>query len=187
MIKPSLFALLVVLALLAASTFSFAQGNATESQLIRNLRSKAEGGDAEAGYNLGAMYYIGEGVAKNYAEAVKWFRKAAGQGDASAQTSLALMYDNGEGVARNDAEAVKWYRRAADQGDAGAQLNLGLMYYKGDGVPKNDLEAYFWWNLAAAGGIEKARDNRAIIEKKMTLEQIAEAQRRSAAWKPKKE
>jgi TPR repeat protein len=187
MIKPSLFALLGALLLLAGPTLSFAQGNATESQDIRELRAKAESGDAEARYNLGAMYYSGEGVAKNDAEAVKWFRKAADQGDAGAQTSLALMYDNGEGVPKNDAVAVKWYRRAADQGDAGAQLNLGVMYYKGEGVPKNDVEAYFWWNLAAAGGIKKATDNRDIVEKKMTLEQIAEAQRRSATWKPTKE
>jgi TPR repeat protein len=70
---------------------------------------------------------------------------------------------------------------------ADAQYNLALMYGKGQGAPKNDTEAYFWWNLAAAQGIEKAKNNRDIVEKKMTREQIAEAQRRSAAWKPKKE
>jgi TPR repeat protein len=97
------------------------------------------------------------------------------------------MYYNGAGVPKNDAEAVKWYRRAADQGMADAQYNLGVMYVSGAGVPKNDAEAYFWWNLAAAQGNENAKTNRDIVEKKMTREQIAEAQRRSAAWKPKKE
>ena len=97
------------------------------------------------------------------------------------------MYDDGDGVPKNDAEALKWYRRAADQGDADAQFNLGLMYYNGEGVPKNDAEAYFWWNLAAAQGNADAKTNRDIVEKKMTRDQIAEAQRRSAAWKPKKE
>ena len=29
------------------------------------------------------MYYYGQGVPKNYAEAVKWFRKAAEQGYAA--------------------------------------------------------------------------------------------------------
>jgi hypothetical protein len=93
----------------------------------------------------------------------------------------------GEGVPKNAAEAVKWYRLAAAQGLASAQYNLGLMYADGEGVPKNDAEAYFWWNLAAAQGNENAKTNRDIVEKKMTREQIAEAQRRSAAWKPKKE
>jgi TPR repeat protein len=82
---------------------------------------------------------------------------------------------------------MKWYRRAAEQGVAAAQHNLAELYANGEGVPKNDAEAYFWWNLAAAQGHEKAKTNRDIIEKDMTREQIAEAQRRSAAWKPTKE
>jgi hypothetical protein len=40
------------------------------------------------------------------------------------------------------------------------------------------------WGLK---GGENAKFNRDIVEKKMTREQIAEAQRRSAAWKPKNE
>jgi TPR repeat protein len=110
----------------------------------------------------------------------------AEKGDASAQFMLGTMYFNGEGVPKNDAEAVKWYRLAADRGYAIAQVSLGNMYGKGEGVPKNDAEAYFWWNLAAAQGIEQAKNNRDIIEKEMSREQISEAQRRSAAWKPKK-
>ena len=97
------------------------------------------------------------------------------------------MYDNGEGVAENDAEAVKWYRLAAEQGDAAAQSNLGLMYDNGEGVPESKVDAYLWWNLAAAQGLADAKTNKGIVEKEMTREQIAEAQRRSAAWKPKKE
>jgi hypothetical protein len=34
------------------------------------------------------MYYNGEGVKQDYAEAIKWFQKAADQGDADA---LALL------------------------------------------------------------------------------------------------
>ena len=59
------------------------------------------------------------------------------------------------------------------------------MYANGKGVAKNNTEAYFWWSLATAQGHEQAETNRTIIEKEMTQEQIAEAQRRSAAWKPK--
>ena len=110
----------------------------------------------------------------------------AEQGDANAQFILGNMYSNGEGVAENDAEAAKWYRRAADQGDAMAQYNLGSMYRRGEGVPESKVDAYFWFNLAAAQGEASAKTNKGIVEKQMTREQIAEAQRRSAAWKPKK-
>jgi hypothetical protein len=115
---------------------------------------------------------------------------AAGGGDSSAQLLLGALYGVGATdppVERNIAESMKWYRRAAEQGVAAAQHNLAELYANGEGVPKNDAEAYFWWNLAAAQGHEKAKTNRDIIEKDMTREQIAEAQRRSAAWKPTKE
>ena len=114
-------------------------------------------------------------------------RRDAEQGDATAQFNLGGMYALGEGVPKNAAEAVKWLRLAAEQGNAQAQYNLGWMYALGEGVPKNDVDAYFWCNLAAAQGDENAKEIRDITEKLMTREQIAEAQRRSAAWKPKTE
>ena len=53
---------------------------ATALQLIRPL---AEHGSADAQYNLGIMYFTGQGVPKDSAEAAKWFRLAADQGDAA--------------------------------------------------------------------------------------------------------
>ena len=112
---------------------------------------------------------------------------SAEKGDATSQWLVGLSYQFATGVPKSYAEAVKWYRKAANQGNERAQFHLGLLYADGEGVPKNDAEAYFWWNLAAAQGEADAKTNRDIIEKRMTREQIAEAQRRSAAWKPKKE
>lgn len=48
---------------------------------ISELRVRAERGDASAQFDLGFSYAIGQGTAKDYAEAVKWFRKATEQGD----------------------------------------------------------------------------------------------------------
>ena len=79
-------------------------------------------------YNLGRMYANGEGVPKDFVEAVKWYRLAAEQGVAYAQYNLGYMYSSGEGVPKDFVEAVKWYRLAAEQGVAYAQYNLGLMY-----------------------------------------------------------
>ena len=42
-----------------------------------------------------------QGVARNDAEAVRWYRKAARQGYANAQTNLGVMYDRGRGVRQN--------------------------------------------------------------------------------------
>ena len=107
---------------------------------------------AEEQFDLGVMYCGGEGVAKDYAEAAKWFRKAAEQGHADARYLLGFLYDNGVGVANDYAEAAKWYRKAAEQGHADAQSVLGLLYFKGQGVAKDYTEAAKWYRKAAEQG-----------------------------------
>jgi hypothetical protein len=69
----------------------------------------AEKGQVDAQYNLGAMYYSGDGVKQDYVEASKWFRMAAEQGDKQAQYYLGSMYLNGEGVKQSETEAHKWF------------------------------------------------------------------------------
>ena len=54
---------------------------------LRLLRPLAEQGDAQAQYNLGVLYDNGQGVPKNDAEAMKWYRMAADQGEAEARTT----------------------------------------------------------------------------------------------------
>ncbi|KAF9307089.1 hypothetical protein BGZ91_008472 [Linnemannia elongata] len=80
----------------------------------------ADQGNAEAQYNVGAMYNYGEGVKQDFAKAVEWFRMAADQGDVDAQYYIGVMYTNGQGVTKNDSEARKWFQMAADQGPTGS-------------------------------------------------------------------
>ncbi len=42
--------------------------------------------------------------------------------------------------------------------------------------------SYMWCNLAAAQGSEEAQGNKDILKRRMTREQIAEAQRLSREW-----
>ena len=84
------------------------------------------------------MYYEGQGVPHNYAEAIKLWKLAAEQGHE---------------------EAVKWYRLSAKQGDADGQCGLGEMYYGGEGVPQDYAEAIKLWKLAAEQGHEEAQYN----------------------------
>ena len=51
------------------------------------------------------MYEHGEGVPKDEAEAVKWYRLAAEQGLAMAQFNLGITYASGRGVIEDEAEA----------------------------------------------------------------------------------
>lgn len=150
---------------------------------LQELRPLAAGDNPKAQFHLGRMYARGEGVPKDDAEAVKWYRKAAEQGDAQAQSYLGAMYYTGKGVPKDYAEAIKWFRKAAEQGDAKAQVVLGWMYCTGEGVAQNYVTAHAWYNLAGAQGNEEARKARDKITENITPAQLREAQRLAREWK----
>ena len=83
------------------------------------------------------------------------------------------------------ASALRLWRPLAEQGDAYAQYSLGLMYEKGQGVPEDFVQAHMWLNLSAALGDANATKNRDRIAEKLTLAQLAEAQKLAREWKPK--
>jgi TPR repeat protein len=128
---------------------------------------------------------------RNHAEAIKWYRIAADQGDPRAQKALGDMNNAGVGMPQNYAEAMKWWRRAANQGYARAQIDLG--------APQDFVQAHMWLNLAAAAPAsayepwaetiyrQSAVGQRNLVARKMTLAQIAEAQKLASEWKPKPE
>ena len=89
---------------------------------------------------------------------------------------------NGYGVPQDDGAAARWYRLAAEQGHDLAQRRLGLLYEQGRGVLQDYVQAHMWVNLAGTQGHVGAAKARRIIEKKMTPEQIAEAQRLAREW-----
>jgi TPR repeat protein len=153
---------------------------------VQKLTELAKSGDTEAQFNLGVMYYKGQGVRQNYTEAMKLFRKAADHGNteaqnylgghAEAQNYLGVMYYEGQGVSENYPEAIQWFRKAAYKRHAEAQFNLGIMYDNGEGVPLNVVKAYIWYSLASGNGYEQAKENLAILLPKMTPQQVAQAQ-----------
>ena len=70
-------------------------------------------GVANAQVMLGYMYRKGQGVPKDDAKAVQWYRDAAKRGHTLAQYAHGVMYNNGYGIPKDDAKAFYWYRRAA--------------------------------------------------------------------------
>lgn len=96
---------------------------------------------AAAQYNLGQSYFNGQGVARDEAEAARWWRLAAAQGDGAAALNLANSFSNGAGVAQDHAAAAKWYRKAVENGEVEANHNLGLCYLRGNGVALDRVKA----------------------------------------------
>jgi TPR repeat protein len=53
------------------------------------------------------------------------------------------------------------------------------MYANGLGVLEDSVAAYAWWSIASTNGNSTARSNKDIFAKRMSREQIAEAQKLS--------
>src|SRR5438046_43096 len=135
-----------------------AQQTEADRKLLAEIRAKAEKGDTESQFDLGAVFYFGDlGVAKEEAVAVTWFRKAAEQNLAQAQFNLGDCYYNGKGVAKDFVAAVLWLGKAAEQGYGMAQVNLGTCYGLGNGVSKDQVEAGKWYRKAAEQGLAMAQ------------------------------
>ena len=82
---------------------------------VTAVRTLAEQGDAEAQFALGTMYRDGQGVRRDYDEALRWWRKAAEQGVVEAQYALGNIYSGGTGIARDNVLAYMWYSIATAQ------------------------------------------------------------------------
>jgi TPR repeat protein/predicted secreted protein len=94
------------------------------SSKIERLRPLAIQGNQEAQYDLGVLYYSGNGVKQDYSQAALWYRRAAQQGNADAQYSLGNMFLMGEGLTQDDNQAKHWYTLAAEQGHSSSKNNL---------------------------------------------------------------
>lgn len=127
--------------------------NLSFAQNISELQSAAEQGNSNAQNNLGNAYLNGNGVTKNFHEAVKWYKLSANQGNIDAQVNLGNMYSDGYGVRYNEEEALRWYKLAADQNDSEAQILIGKKYlYGGINILINFKEAKEYFGKACDNG-----------------------------------
>lgn len=167
----TLLSFFTLLALILASPLARADfeadladtGKTDNITALSELRARATGGDADSQLNMGGLFFKGQAVEQDYAEAAKWFLLSARQGNAQAQFNLGMMYDTGQGVMPDHAQAVQWYRLAAMQGLASAQLNLGMAYAEGQGILQNETEAVKWFRLAAVQGEAQAQFNLGVM------------------------
>lgn len=116
-----------------------------KAPVFSEVQASAVAGHSDAQFQLGMLFYRGEGVVKNDGDAVIWWGKAAEQGNANAQYNLGLMHKYGE----SDVEARRLFLLAASQGHVDAQYNLGLMCENGLGGLKDYSYALKLYRLAS--------------------------------------
>ena len=153
-------------------------------QALKWFTLSATQGNADAQFSLGLLYHYGRGVPQDYSKTLKWYKLSVEQGNSWAQYNLGAMYNSGEGVEQDRLQAVKLFRLAAEQGYIDAQYNLGAAYNNGQAVPQDYVRAHMWVNIATSGNSKKSENYAEVrdsIAKKMTPDQIAEAQKRASA------
>jgi TPR repeat protein len=126
---------------------------------IRELRTLAEQGDANAQATIGQMYYKGNDVPRDYSSALNWLKKAVASQHAGAAMTLALMYAQGQAVKKDLGKAFELAHTAAEKGNAVAQRVVGNMYDSGKGIARDLAKASGWYQKAAIQGDLDAQYN----------------------------
>ena len=135
--------------------------------------------------NVGAMYFMGQGVDKDLDKAIQWLTAAADNNDVNGLFNLAVLYAKGEGVEENTEYAAELYQKAAEQGHYPSQSRLGYMYAHGDGVEKDRVKAYLWLTLASQHGIGTALNALESVVKSMSAEEKAMGAELFDQWRNK--
>jgi TPR repeat protein len=142
-------------------------------EYLKVLEAKALAGDAVAQVVLGHAYRYGNGVDKDPAMALRWFRESAELGNPTAQYYLGRSYydftDYPSVVRPDHPLAVSWWLKSAAQGTIEAMEALGFCYSSGyGGLTKNDVEAYAYLSLASPKS-RAAQSQLSVLERVMTL------------------
>lgn len=119
-------------------------------QAFRLFLQAAEAGERSAYVLIGQFYDNGDGVRRDEAKALKWYRRAYLNGDGrivAASNSGCIWRDRG----RLDI-ALKWFRRAVRLNDGDANLELAKIY-----ISKGDL-------VRAKAYLEKTRRSKWATE-----------------------
>jgi TPR repeat protein len=98
-------------------------------------------------YNYANLLLHGNGIAKDEAEALSWYRKAAALGNAKSLNVIGRFYEEGWLVEPDASIAEEYYRQAAEGGDFRGQYNYALLLAE----QGNMAEAVQWLHKALNG------------------------------------
>jgi TPR repeat protein len=118
------------------------------SEALGAYRAAANKGSTSAMVELGVMLALGQGVAKDDAQARDLFERAAEAGNPRGATNLMAL--GASGGAPSDPARARTLLAKASETSAEAQYQLGMMYAEGLGGPKDDVSARALFEKAAA-------------------------------------
>ena len=142
----------------------------------------AEEGLSLAQYNLGILYFTGQGVEQDFDEAFEWTKRAAEQGHLNAQFNLGSLYLDGQGTQVSVLEGVNWFTQAAKNGHANSAYTLAKMHQEGDFVDSDLVLAHAWAAQSEINEHPEASSLKKEIAQDLTETEISQARRIFAAW-----
>ncbi len=123
----------------------------SSAEFPTKIAQAEKGTSAETYYNLGMMYWEGNGTTADPLRAIKWLEKAAETGHAPAQVALALCYkERGEAT-----RGIAWLHKAAKAKNPQALYELGILY-ETDSRFYDSAKAYKFYEVAAKAGVRNA-------------------------------
>ena len=153
---------------------------------VLHLQRAADGGHIGARSALVVFYRQGRGVTRDEARADSMMAELVKSHDPQVLFSLAESFRSGEHFEQKDVPTVlALYRRAAQQGHVTAQNALGYLLL--NLLPTDFVESYKWLKLAADAGESHAKVNFAYVCRVMLKSDIAEGEKRAAAFHVEKE
>jgi TPR repeat protein len=98
---------------------------------FRLMSAAAKLGDIGAQLNVGNYYDSGQGVHRNRAAAMYWYKRAYRRGYSCAAHNVGIMWRNENQPRR----ALGWFKRAVDLGDDESHLEIGKHYLRNENNP----------------------------------------------------
>ena len=112
---------------------------------VAELKTKAEGGDSLAQFQLSRRLIYAEGTQADLKAAFDWADKSAAAGNAFGQFHIAFLFRHGTGVEPDEKKSNEWFAKAAkslpalvEQGDPMAMRFLATLHYRGWGGLEQD-------------------------------------------------
>jgi len=136
--------------LLALSLLDGLGIEADPQRALELLAAAADAGFVDAMVVSGDHYRVGDRIAQDFAQAVRWYKRSAQEGHMESQYFLAMLLTGGyEGVPADIEMGMHWLQESAKRGWADAQTNLGIRFLQGDGVEQDDKRGAKWLRAAA--------------------------------------
>jgi len=144
---------------------------------VKEMRAKAEAGDGDAMYRLGAWYSHGtNGLAKDNAQARAWYERSAAARDPKGMAAFGEYLLLGLGGPQDNVFGIMNVTEAAGLGSDVAACNLGEAFFEGIwGLPKDPVRARYWLKKVVDGECEyKHLNDTAIADAAKWLRELDE-------------